>query len=191
MKRTWLGGALVALLVAAPHAPAQACGGDACEPDPAAQREPVSFLETLMPGAGVQTLRLAKGAEWHGVGFNITLAAWARPRHRSGAIGVQAAALASGNQDGRVMSLWRCYLEATFERDLERRFLIPYWSAGTGSLNETALGKHTFVDGSVGIHLLRSRSVIVDLEYGLLLPFDAADRLAGRRAEARLTLGAW
>jgi len=118
-----------------------------------------------------------------------TTAAWSARGRRTGTLGFDLASL-HGSQPGRRLLLWRFAIDTSFERT-GRSLLVPYWSMGGGQVRETALGVHGALDAAVGIHLVRRRRFLLDVESGVVLPFSATDRLAGSRLQARLVFGLW
>lgn len=169
------------------------------------QREPVRHREWWVgfaPGLNVVSYHPTKGPAWRGIGASLTMLGWMANGHRSGSLGFDVAVLGTGSNltgasaeaappdDGRRMTLWRFAADASFERSA-RPFLLPYWSVGAGAVSETALGRHSLLDASLGVHVVRTRRIMLDVAAGLVLPLDAADRLVGRRIDSKLVIGLW
>ncbi|MCC6993913.1 MAG: hypothetical protein IT370_04730 [Deltaproteobacteria bacterium] len=207
------------LIVLAAARPARACGwhsddasdaGDDDDHRPSAtatssRREPVRHREWwvgFVPGLSAVSYRPTKGPAWRGVGASLTLVGWMANGHRSGSLGFDVAVLGTGAgstgvsadatppDDGRRMTMWRFAADSSFERSA-RPFLLPYWSVGAGAITEAALGDHSLLDASVGVHVVRTRRVMLDVAAGLVLPLDAADRLVGSRIDSKLVIGLW
>ena len=170
------------------------------------QREPVRHREWwvgFVPGLSAVSYHPTKGPAWRGIGASLTLLGWMVNGHRSGSLGFDVAVLGTGPSatgasaeatahpdDGRRMTMWRFAADSSFERSA-RPFLLPYWSVGAGAITEAALGDHSLLDASVGVHVVRTRRVMLDVAAGLVLPLDAADRLVGTRIDSKLVIGLW
>jgi len=155
------------------------------------------------PGLNAVSYHPTKGPAWRGIGASLTLLGWMVNDHRSGSLGFDVAVLGTGPSptgasadaaappdDGRRLTMWRFAADSSFERSA-RPFLLPYWSVGAGAISETALGRHSLLDASLGVHVVRTRRVMLDVAAGLVLPLDAADRLVGTRIDSKLVIGLW
>ncbi len=143
------------------------------------------FISAFVPGVIGVSYQPAKGEPWTGAGFSLSLVQLVSRNHHSVGLGFDIAVL-GGAEPGRRMTVWRITADSSFERTA-RRALVPYWSMAMGEIVETALGKNGTFDAAVGVHLVRTEDVALDVEAGGVLPFSAADRLAGSKLTARLS----
>ncbi len=106
-----------------------------------------------------------------------------------GGVIMQAALLKSPRSSG-TLSLYEIGMNASFERNSSRRYLIPYFGGNIGALTNSDLGTSLYGYPYGGVHLYYHRNLMVDAEGGYHFPFTNIDEARGPRAQlaARFTL---
>lgn len=159
-----------------------------------------SFTGFLMPSAaGVLYLPRSGGlGPWVGGGAEIVLLTWSSNNDgfgpSQGKLRFDVAGLASTETSmpaAPAMIMYRGGAVVSFEGNAGRRFLIPYWGAAIGGMHEARLGGHGFVDAELGLYLLYTRNLVVDVEGGFAFPFTDFETLAGPKTQLTASFSFW
>lgn len=150
----------------------------------------------MAPGAQalVFSPAVAKKQPYFGGGVQVSIAQWAHDNNdygpSRGNVFFQASLLRSASSE-HVMALYEGGLTLSFERNANRRFAIPYFGFTMGGLSRRALPSAGFIQPLLGMHVLWTPNVMIDVQGGYLFPFTATDDLHGWRAQTTLRLHMW
>lgn len=126
-----------------------------------------------------------------GPGLGLSLFDWKSPGEASGPsdgkIRLDVSVLVSERDTSRLAVPFRLGTALSFEQHASRRFLIPYFAADFGGLYESVLHTRMFVDAGLGLYLVHTRTVNVELEGTYLIPFSAVSELHGPKLVATAT----
>lgn len=190
---TFVSGSLVGLacLLGAPLAFAGPCEKDEEHPD-AECREYETYL---MPG-GQGALYKAAGVQgpYLGGGFRLDAVRWSHQNSdfgpAEGSVFFQASLLRSSSSE-HTLGIYEGGITLSFERNPNRRFLIPYFGFTTGGMFAEDMPKSGFVQPLAGLQLYSHPHVVADVQGGYVFPTDDVDRLQGFRVQATLRFHAW
>lgn len=185
----WIAATLPVVVAREAHAACPEAGlpnDPVCEPD-AAMFRPGALAATYIPrGDGT--------GSFVGGGASISLFDWAI--HRSaggpgfGRIAADLAVLTDVELGSRKAFAWRFGPSLSFESNPSRRFVIPFYAVHLGGLSvERAGGHRAFVDGGLGVALVRTHAFLVDLEGTYAVPFASTATWAGFRGQLTASIG--
>jgi hypothetical protein len=130
---------------------------------------------------------------YFGVGAEFVAFSWSNNNESfgpsQGTIRLGAAYLIPG--DHREMLFYRFGWAVSFEGNASRRFLIPYWGGGLGALWETNLGNRALAEAALGLYIFYSRTLVVDAQGTIVLPFTAVDTLLAPKAQLTASFALW
>jgi hypothetical protein len=133
--------------------------------------------------------------EFLGGGLEAVLLAWSDNSSAygpsQGRVRLDVAYLTGTAMDAGAMVMYRGGAQLAFERNASRAYGIPYFAADIGGLWSDATGRRWYVDGGVGLYVVHTRAVIVDLELTGLLPFRDPKRLGGLTSRLGLSFALW
>ena len=163
------------------------------ERDPA---DPVceQVVSLLMPSvAGAAYVPNNSPGPFFGGGVEFALLSWAT---NSDAFGPSHGRLRGtftylAGPDSRRLALYRFGAIVSFEGNASRRILIPYFGAAIGGLWHSDYGGHATADASLGLYIVNTRSFILDLEGGYVMPFTDVDALIGLRTQLTAAFALW
>jgi hypothetical protein len=185
--------ALVCLVAAA--APAHARCPHGGWPSSDACREVEAYL---MPGVlGVSYFPKKAGGPWIGGGVQIVPLLWSHNTEKfgpgQGKLIFDVSLLDSTDDaDSGSMLMWRLGAQLSFERNASRTLFIPFFGATFGGIShDTVADDAGFFLGSLGVHALFFKNVVLTLEGGYLFPFSQVDELAGWQANAAVNFTLW
>lgn len=169
---------------------AQAKCPDRTPEDPAC--EPISSM--MMPSLATVAYFPRNGLDpYLGLGAEFVAFSWSNNNDSfgpsQGTIRLGAAYLIPG--DHREMLFYRLGWAVSFEGNASRRFLIPYWGGGLGALWETNLGNRALAEASLGLYVFYSRTLVVDAQGTVVLPFTAVDTLLAPKAQLTASFALW
>ncbi|WP_428267799.1 hypothetical protein [Haliangium sp.] len=192
MSRLLLSCLLIAATFAA-SAPAEAACPDSGSPSV----EVCEYWNLLLMPALTSTVYLPgdAGGPWFGAGVEVALLTWADngPGRgpSQGRVFLDIGGLGSAEDGTGAMFLFRAGASLSFEGNASRTWLIPYYGAAIGGLDEKNIDFAGFVEAQGGLHLWYTPQVVVDVEGGYLLPFSQVDRLSGPRAQLTAAVAWW
>jgi hypothetical protein len=151
--------------------------------------EPHGLL--LQPSLSANALFTHGLGAYLGPGLGFALFDWKSPGEASGPsdgkIRLDVSVLVSERDTSRLAVPFRLGTALSFEQHASRRFLIPYFAADFGGLYESVLRTRMFVDAGLGLYLVHTRKVNVELEGTYLIPFSAVSELHGPKLVATAT----
>jgi hypothetical protein len=186
------GAALVALVFASGSARAATCDGD--DRDRPEVCKPRDIY--LMPGIdGVGYAPNQKGTDpFFGVGVHFAPYQWSHNNDHfgpsQGSVFIQASLLRSTSSKS-TMALLESGLTLSFERNSARPWLIPYFGDSVGGIVSADLPKAGYDYPFVGLHVVYTPHLMLDLQGGYMMPFIDLDTLRGPRGEAVLRVSMW
>lgn len=136
----------------------------------------------------------AKGQPFVGGGVQIAPVQWSHNNNdygpSQGSIFFQASILTSASST-KAMALYEGGITLSFERNANRHFAIPYFGFTTGGVYNTGFKDSGYIYPLAGMHVFSHPNVVVDVQGGYMLPFEAVDELRGFRAQASIRLHMW
>lgn len=131
----------------------------------------------------------------YGAGLELVLFTWKSPVDTpgpsDGKIRLDAALLVSERDSSRVMVPFRLGAALSFEGTATRSFLVPYYAFDLGALYESELHTRLFADAGLGLYVLHTRTVSVDLEGTYQIPFSAVAELHGPKLQLTASFALW
>jgi hypothetical protein len=109
-------------------------------------------------------------------------------------------------QHDRSLVAYRASTVVSFEGNASRRFLIPTFGTALGGLwhgggstsasdkngNGTGGARHVAAaEGMLGLYLLYTRHVVVDVQGGVVIPLSASQALFGPRGQLTCSFALW
>jgi len=181
----------MACLLGASSALAGPCEKDEEHPD----AECHSYETFMMPG-GQAALYKPAGVEapYFGGGFRIDAVRWSHHNDdfgpAEGSLFIQASLLRSPSSEN-TLGIYEGGITLSFERNPNRRYLIPYFGMTTGGMFAEDMPKSGFIQPLAGLHLFSHPNVVADVQGGYMFPTDDVDRLQGVRVQASVRFHAW
>jgi hypothetical protein len=149
------------------------------------------FGGVLLPAVTGNALVTPGSGAFAGGGLELVLFTWKSPLATSGPsdgkIRFDAALLVSERESSRWLLPFRLGAALSFEQSAVRTFLIPYYAADLGAVYDTVLSMRMFADAGLGLYVLHTRPLSIDVEATYMLPFSAVRELHGAKFQLTFT----
>jgi hypothetical protein len=131
---------------------------------------------------------------FYGGGVQLAPVQWSHNNDKFGPSQVslltQAAFLKSPRVSG-TMSIFEGGATASLERNSSRRWMIPYFGAMFGAVNQSDLGTTGYAYPMLGVHFYYHHNLMIDGEGGYHFPFSDIDQMRGPRAALSARFSLW
>ena len=133
--------------------------------------------------------------DYNGLSFEFLVFAWSHrnqnrgPSH--GRIYMDIDLLKSTNASYPVLLAYSGGFDLSFERNPQRRFLIPYFGLEFGGMHEAILGNLVDAVPLLGVHLFVNRNIFVNLSAGYFVTGRDVEKLQGPRIKLGLNFSLW
>jgi hypothetical protein len=149
----------------------------------------------LMPGVMSTYFQPNAGlGAFYGGGFQFAPVQWSHNNDKFGPSQVSLitqAAFLTSQKAPSVMSIFEGGATASLERNSSRRWMIPYFGAMFGAINQQQLGTSGYAYPLLGVHFYYHHNLMIDGEGGYHFPFQDIDQMRGPRAQLAARFSLW
>jgi hypothetical protein len=153
------------------------------------------WVSAFTPGVFGTAIALSGPDRFYsGAGLELSPLTWAVDGRASGpgrGALVAAVAMLRSPGDPHVLGIFEGGAKLSFELAPKRDFAIPFWGFTFGSLAHHDLPGGGYFQGVLGLHVLFTRSALLDLQGGYHYPFREIDVMRGPRAQLSMRTALW